>query len=317
MNYAIGTFLFNYFELGILLYGIGKFGFWKAVCIAIFFKIGKLISEVIKCDSIRFIALVLLCFSVLPAIYNDNYIIMCISSIFIEITLVWSRKFFKRREKTSKKHKVISRILGFMFAPIFSLWLFSVIAIWWILLYREEEKKWLVYRKLIPLFDENNKLYYAILFFHHMHYFMYCYMIPYLLVVQMGIPYLWVGVLFFVGWGAYNLYDGRVNPKPQYIAWGHLISSLGIMIIWIFQFNIYMVMLGWFLTGLGGGTFYMIKFNLSEENDGELVELYAQFLGTVLFFVIFTFFALDFIFIFATLFAIIVVVLSVRVIYKG
>lgn len=316
MNYIIGTFLFNYFELGVFLYGLIHFGFWQAVCIAVFFKIGKLTSEVLKCDNARIIASILLASSALFTVYGENLVIICIACVFIEISLIWSRKIFKKIEKAGKNSKVFSRMFGFILAPLFTTWMFLPVVLWWLYISKKQSGAGLTYRRAMPVLNQEDLPCYLVLFFHHMHYFMYCYVIPYLLIVEIGTPYLWTGVLFFLGWGAYNMYEGRLKPKPGYIAWGHLISVVGIIIIWTFQTNLYAVMLGWFLTGLGGGTFYMIKFSLPKKNDGELVELYAQLLGTILFFAVISFSFFDFIFILAMLFAVAVITLSLKIKYR-
>ncbi|PJC48914.1 MAG: hypothetical protein CO035_00905, partial [Candidatus Omnitrophica bacterium CG_4_9_14_0_2_um_filter_42_8] len=93
-----------------------------------------------------------------------------------------------------------------------------------------------------------------------------------------------VGIVFVIGWGAYNIYDGKIKSKTLYVAYGHLIAGIGVGLIWIFPQSFSLMMIGWFLTGLGGGTFYIIKDKLPNDiGKSEVVELWGQTIGMFLF----------------------------------
>ena len=95
-------------------------------------------------------------------------------------------------------------------------------------------------------------------FFHHAHYFAYCYNFWYLAPSLIS-P--WTGLWFVLGWLAYFVTEriwreGRRTFAPKAIAAGHTLVAVGL--IAMSHANTVGVLIAWFATGLGGGTAYML-----------------------------------------------------------
>jgi hypothetical protein len=96
-------------------------------------------------------------------------------------------------------------------------------------------------------------------FFHHLHYFLYVYVFWSRL---RDLPLPALGALFTIGWAAYFVAETILRERrrlfsPAAIAAGHLLCAASIAgMLCTRQLAVSMVL--WFLTGLGGGTAYML-----------------------------------------------------------
>ena len=282
MNYILMTFLFNFFELGCFFWSMQVFGLEQAAIIVVCVKVGRLCTETMRSKSPRTIIGVFSVGIILGILSIHNWLLACISAPMVVYGISKIREHYKTIEKPSKNYKIFSRIFGFCVAPLFSFWVLIPFVIYLgINMWNSDiiERKTALFPDL-----ENNKLAYALLNFHHIHYFSYSLLIPYLAITVFHINFLLTGIIFVVGWGAYNIYEGKLKSKTCYVAYGHIVAAIGIALIWYFSHNFFFLMMGWFLTDLGGGTFYIIKDRLPPDTGkSEVVELWGQLLGVVLF----------------------------------
>lgn len=282
MNYALMTFLFNFFELGCFLWAMQIFGLKRAAIVAVCVKVGRLCTETVRGRSPSIIIGVLATGIILGILSAYNWILACIAAPMTVYGISKIREHYKLRENPSKSYKTFSRIVAFCLAPLFNFWILIPFAAYiGVKVFHENisERK----TKFFPNLG-NSEWEYALLSVHHMHYFAYAFLIPYIATAIFNVNILLTGVIFIVGWGAYNIYESRVKYRLSYIAYGHILAAVGVGLIWYFSDNFFLIMLGWFLTGLGGGTFYMIKDNLPpDRNKSEVVELWGQLTGMSLF----------------------------------
>lgn len=282
MNYALMTFLFNFFELGCFLWAMQTFGLKHATIIAVCVKVGRLCTETIRGKSSSIITGIFYVGIILGILSIYSWLLACVAAPMAVYGISKIREYYKLREKPPKKYKIFSRIFAFCVAPLFNFWLLIPFAMYFgikIFHYDINERKTSFFPNL-----ENAKWEYALLGVHHMHYFAYAFLIPWIATTVFHINILLAGIIFVVGWGAYNVYESKVQAKMFYIAYGHLIAATGIGLIWYFPQNFFLIMIGWFLTGLGGGTFYMIKNKLPPDiGKSEVVELWGQLAGMILF----------------------------------
>lgn len=118
-------------------------------------------------------------------------------------------------------------------------------------------------------------------FTHHAHYFAYCYSFWYLTPSLIS-P--WIGVWFVLGWIAYFVTEriwreGRRVFAPKVIAGGHLLVAA--TLIAMPHLNSAGVALGWFVTGIGGGTAYMLG-NAGQRGPRERFEDYGHVAGLLM-----------------------------------
>lgn len=119
-------------------------------------------------------------------------------------------------------------------------------------------------------------------FFHHLHYFTYCYFLVIMLRSLMNSPVL-VGLIFVAGWIGYAIIESKLRSfRPSLVVAGHIVCALVIFPM-AFVDNVKILTLLWFLTGLGGGTAYALDYLESSVKDvtGPLRERYEN-MGHVL-----------------------------------
>lgn len=117
-------------------------------------------------------------------------------------------------------------------------------------------------------------------FLHHAHYFAYCYTFWYLAPSLIG-P--WTGLWFAVGWVAYfvaerSWRERRRSFNPATMAIGHLAVAAALMAMP--ELAAPGVLATWFVTGIGGGTAYMLG-NAGNRGNRELYEDAGHVAGTV------------------------------------
>ena len=118
-------------------------------------------------------------------------------------------------------------------------------------------------------------------FTHHAHYFLYCYTFWRLI----DTVDTWsIGPLFTIGWLAYFVAEGTIGRRwgfsPTAMGLGHVLCALclGGMLL---SSNLGWLMAMWFLTGVGGGTAYMLG-NGPQAVRRERAEDWGHVAGTLL-----------------------------------
>ena len=310
MNYAIMTFLFNFFELGCFLWAMQVFGLESAAIIAVCSKVGRMCTETIRSRTTSIVIGVFLIGVILGALsLYYNWLLACLAAPMTVYSISKLRESYQSIERPPKKFKVFSRLMAFCIAPLFNFWILIPFAVYFAVKMNNVN----INERSTALFPDlgNYKWEYTLLNVHHIHYFAYSYVVPYLASEVFNIDMALVGIIFVIGWGAYNLYEGRIDSKISYVAYGHLIAGVGVGLIWFFTHNFLLVMFGWFLTGLGGGTFYIIKDKLPPDiGKSEVVELWGQLIGMFLFALAVNINNFEFIYYFAIIFAIATTVIA-------
>lgn len=284
-GYTISTFVFNFFELGVFINVLLRWGLVEAMLVGFCCKIGKFLHESIHIGNTKQWTACTIVFMIISILLPRSFVVICIVSMAIEIALMKLRMLYKKRLTSWKTQKVFARMLAFFLAPFFEFWLLALFAVFLVAdLIRCDGNEREEFPGIFLPQDKKFTKQYWMMFLHHTHYFSYCYIIPFLLIRQFNIALPLVGIFFFAGWSAYNIYEPFVPSKASYFLIGHIIAALGVVTIWFLGNNLFLCLLGWFFTGLGGGTVYMINglmhgSNSIHSSSSKAVESYGHVLG--------------------------------------
>lgn len=116
-------------------------------------------------------------------------------------------------------------------------------------------------------------------FFHHLHYFLFCYIFWHFLELKNPIAY---GPLFILGWIGYYIMEKIFTMKGKVfrihtIGIGHFFSGVTILLMLFSNYD-YQIFFLWFITGFGGGTIYMLN-NLKDKKELQYFEDWSHVLG--------------------------------------
>ena len=116
-------------------------------------------------------------------------------------------------------------------------------------------------------------------FLHHAHYFAYCYTFWALFGVELT-PF--VGPLFLIGWLGYFVLEWLLRERfllhsSRLLMAGHLICAAALWSMLLTKASLVILLL-WFITGIGGGTAYMLG-NTPNGGDRELYEDLGHIVG--------------------------------------
>jgi hypothetical protein len=122
------------------------------------------------------------------------------------------------------------------------------------------------------------------MFVHHVHFFTYSHVVPFIFAVTFGVPAAWQGLIFYLGWVGYDLHDFvRIRASwPRFLV-GHLAIAAGIFTLF-WAPSAWLAAVGWLVTGIGGGTYVMLR-HLTSASDPdpaenlELAEHYGHVVG--------------------------------------
>ena len=224
------------------------------------FKIGELLHEFInlRCSYFSVVSLFVSCICV-PFFYTYPFIYLPFAFFMMVIrdTAV---------KNCSKNYKIFGRAIGFFIVYIWNLYFLISLSIVILLLCFFSNV--LCDKTMFSINTIKNKInvpVYIVMFFHHIHYFSYAYSIPILIIKDRMLPFWSVGIVFFTGWAAYNAYEKILKPKWIYFIIGHMISGIALFMMFYCQ-SLTSIIVCWFLTGLGGGTVYMLN-ELVYKND--------------------------------------------------
>ena len=278
--YFLFVMLFYYSQLNIVItFATGNTAEYKVLFYSLlFFKIGELFSFILEGRYIRL--------SLIGAAASVLY--FSISGYTLPpLFLFWGFSMMKLQkalgQHADKKIKSYARTAGFLISPAASLLylpVFFAAVIPCAVLCRALLSAEAEYRIRIPAFESNAAVY-TVMALHNAHYFAYAFTIPFLF-IQGGLPVWLAGAAFFAGWIAYNSYDTLVKPRWPVFAAGHLLVAASLIGLY-FTNSISLMILLWFLTGVGGGTAYMLKPLLDIKKNEQLKDLQtAEGIGHVL-----------------------------------
>lgn len=195
-----------------------------------------------------------------------NFFMLCIGIIITSSFIFQIKDNIKRNYPISPKYKFTLKLIGMISAVIMMSKYHVLLLIIFIaapLLYAYvkfiKNPEVLLIRRNKTHINLRNRLNW-VQFFHHVHYFLFCYTFWALLNnIQPG----YFSILFTLGWIAYYIMEKRYHVENKVfniasIGYGHLFSSITILLMLVFSNNIIILFL-WFITGFGGGTIYMLR----------------------------------------------------------
>ncbi|PSR24742.1 MAG: hypothetical protein C7B47_14115 [Sulfobacillus thermosulfidooxidans] len=159
---------------------------------------------------------------------------------------------------STRRVKIWARLVGFVIAPFSS----ALVVIAGTLLifvdaftalYRFQHSKFRFYW----MRNRRNYKAYLTMTIHHIHYFAYAYSIPILFAATGHLSNSLMGLTFYVGWAAYNAYEKLVKPRWIWFIVGHVVALVALIGLTDSR-HLSAIFLWWFLTGLGGGSVYML-----------------------------------------------------------
>lgn len=285
-TYGLTTMIFFYIQLHLILqFIVGKGTLLDAVIALVALKAGELIHE--KCDFGSFLLWLALAVISTWLVYLQPGFASFLGSFIFGLSMMKVRDRFYR--KADRRIKIWSRAIGFLLAPLFNQVIYLVatclLGLLGAILFIMKDSAvvspipW-TYRRIQT---KENILVYTTMFLHHTHYFIYAYSIPLLFARTSTIPFMLYGLMFYVGWAAYNAYEKIIKPGWGWFIIGHILA-LGALLALTFVQNPFAVLLLWFITGLGGGTVYMLHSLIPVENDKSwnemrIAEANGHFLG--------------------------------------
>lgn len=253
--YFIGSALFFYLQLNTAI----SFAFYSSLSLKeafyalLCFKVGEFIHE--KFDGLdSSVWIMLLGVSALGIAINPNLVLLY---------MVFSLSMMKIRDAarvySSKAVKVYGRALGFLLAPFKNPYIFAAFTLLLIIVAYLKRYSYYKDNKLVfhSIKSKNNRLSFTIMGTHHAHYFVYAYTIPLVFAQDSTFPVYLSGLIFYLGWAAYNAYEKLLKPRWIYFIVGHIIAALSLMGLY-FIHSTMATLTFWFATGLGGGTIYML-----------------------------------------------------------
>ncbi len=113
---------------------------------------------------------------------------------------------------------------------------------------------------------------YLVMMLHHAHYFAYAYAIPLIFADRTALPPHLMGLVFYTGWAAYNAYEWYLKPRWIWLISGHILAAAALLLIPYATSAVPLLVL-WFITGLGGGTVYMLRDLLPLQTEQSQQEL--------------------------------------------
>lgn len=317
--FFVTSIMFFYTQLHIVIeYSWFKNIELQTLCLCLlYFKIGELIHEFIE---IRYNKV----FSIFGAVTSICVIKFSTIPIFY---FLFSFIFMKIRSNASKysnkRVKVIGRAIGFILSPFYNsfIYLFCAIMITVICLLSPQLKKSDIKCGVNKIQNRDNSTVYLLMFFHHMHYFVYAYSIPIVFSQNNILPMWAMGIIFYLGWAAYNAYEKIIKPAWNWFLMGHVLASASLVILYTTN-SIIISIFAWFMTGVGGGTVYMLhslvyKKDIYTSKDMLISEGLGHVIGIALWGFVCILYTANTCFLIGALLAVIVSIVSYYAAYKA
>lgn len=255
--YLLLGILSGYIELGGILYALSlQYPPIKAIGIVLAFQIGNLVPVPVRLNKIStYLALTASIFCFLFIQFNScEYWVLLFGTAFLSAAILSMRSNYAQKTGTTSKR--ISRVSGFIAAPLFSIpaVLFTLVLLYvFILTLSAGNTK-------IAIIKPKLNFYNLIMIIHQMHYFCYTYFIIIIIHNVMRYSSFMICIFFALGWVTY-ISIGYLLNKTNYKAYfimGHsfLFITLGLM---YFNFSDYLTIVLWICTGFGAGTIFALN----------------------------------------------------------
>jgi len=261
LAYLILSFLSGILELGMILLVINeRIPLYYIPILGLAYQIGPLFKNPILLPSkFYLLAIVItLILSILPNKLTGSFFI---SILLLSVGLQGMRELALDGQEVSTFKKRLSRICGFIGAPLFICHLITIVSVCALLTTLLIQRRIWEYGALC--FNNNLKpdALSFVMVIHQSHYFSYAYFIPYLFILLLGVNLVYAGLVFAIGWISYsaaNVIFGKKHPKISLFL-GHLLASTMLASIFYYSNHLEISLLAWFMCGFGGGTVYCIR----------------------------------------------------------
>lgn len=212
-------------------------------------------------------------------IFDANYYIYASMCVLVSYNIQLLRGEEKSTCNTTIKRT--ARIIGFLFVPLINPLIFKTIAVYTII-------SLLIFnKKKIDLEDVDYRICNLdmIMIFHQVHYFSYCYFIMYLLFKFYPAYKSFAGIIIFVlGWISYTSVKHLIFIKDLFrvVVCAHILLSVTLLMInFIYPWSFTFILL-WIVTGFFGGSVYIIKNILKNNQETTLHIDFVEDLGHLL-----------------------------------
>lgn len=229
--------------------------------------------------------LILAALIIATSIHTTNWLLLLLGLPLFSATIQGVRRILKSQCKIYSSQKNLVKLLAMMLSSLALMSSFSIVLIFFAIstiafFACYSTKGRLEYSQTTNLVRKGSILLWFE-FLHHAHYFIYCYTFW---VILPRFMYLYVGLLFPIGWLGYWILEALLREKTNYfeknvLAAGHLVNAVAIVTM---PFgNIFWVIIMWFVTGIGGGTAYMLS-NIPPTGDREFFEDFGHVIGCLI-----------------------------------
>lgn len=292
LAYTIASFADKQLELGAVLLAFYRYGSLRALVLTgLVFQATKVATFLVRLPpSPRAAAAATVTAVALLQLGGDSLPLFLIGTGLFTATVSYLRAWAKeagrapgRDDRRHQQARDVVRACGFILAPLFSPVLVGALTVVGLIAWAraatpDASRSVRVRFRVVGAIAPNH----VAMFVHHIHFFTYSHLIPFLFAVTFGVPAAWQGWIFYLGWIGYDLHDFvRVRASwPRFLV-GHLLTAAGILVLfWAPSASVAAV--GWLVTGIGGGTYVMLRRLVSagDPDPGENLEL-AEHYGHV------------------------------------
>jgi hypothetical protein len=261
--YLFLSFLASLMELGPVIFLLAsKESILSALLVGLGYQLGNLTPSIVRLPSKSLIVMAIV--GCLFSVFGEDWPF----AFYVAVTLGSVALQSLRRSISSKGDLLVttftkrfSRIVGFAASGLFSygiatLVLLILIFVGYITIHNMDSTRHLPAKSLVPPTTPIA----VVMVIHQAHYFSYAYILPALLLLHFPIPSAFVGIYFIVGWLSYISTEKLIRSQANILVLlvGHIIVALSLSVLGYFQSSLLLVMIGWFFSGLGGGTVYCL-----------------------------------------------------------
>jgi len=205
--------------------------------------------------------------------WPTSFLLYVLSAFFISLGLHYSRERAKHNSrKVTTFKKRAARVIGFAASGVFSVWMLAIIGCCSIVgSLQGDPKSASIYKggKVVTVLGINMAV-------HQIHYFVYCYVMFYWVILHLSSYVYLCGLVFSIGWLSYLLSEPilkRFN-RILVLSGGHVsLTVLLLLVAFTGESSIMLLIVLWFLTGFGGGTVFCLRSSNQEQPKQNRVDM--------------------------------------------
>lgn len=261
--FLVFSIVSGFVELGGVFWSIEKgYSIVKIVGLGLAYQLGNLIPVPLQIN--RKIATILSllagCFIGINCFYKTSYTLCFVSTVFLAMVIQFARSEVKDNISTTLKRTF--RVIGFMVAPFYNLYLafaITILILLLVILQKNKQKLGFIKCKI--------KMLNIAMIIHQMHYFGYVYFLIIILVMQnQDLHKLTYGIIFTFSWLTYILVPHVIRGSKyfKYFIIGHAFLA-SLLLVMAASYRLTYAIILWILTGFGGGTVFCVG-KINQEN---------------------------------------------------